>query len=211
MEEKLTYSQVKNFLLCLASQVLQSKDELNRMDAECGDGDFGTSMFIAFTKLQRAVQATLGDDISRLLIDGGQAILSSAGGAAGPIFGILFTEAGKASKGKKELGVSDLAEMFEVALVKIKARGGARLGDKTLVDALEPAVISLKKSAADNAFLERALADAAEAARKGFEGTKALVARRGKAMYLAEQTVGHLDPGARVTMLLFERFHNEAK
>jgi dihydroxyacetone kinase phosphoprotein-dependent L subunit len=181
------------------------------MDAECGDGDFGTSMFVAFTKLQKTIQDAQGDDIGKLLTDAGQAILSTAGGAAGPIFGTLFTEAGKAVKGKNELGVSDLAGMFEAALLKIEARGGARVGDKTLIDALEPAVLSLKKSSADNTPLPSALGNAANAARTASERTKDLVARQGKARYLAEQTLGHLDPGAYITALLFEHLYTEAK
>ena len=211
LAEKLTHSQVKHFLLCLADRVLRSKDELNQMDAECGDGDFGTSMFVAFTNLQRTAQSDQGGDIGKLFTDAGQAVLSSAGGAAGPIFGILFVEAGKAAKGNNELGVSDLAAMFETALVKIEARGGARVGDKTLVDALDPAVTSLKKSTADNMPLRPALAKAAEAARIGYEGTKGLVARQGKARYLGDQTLGHLDPGAYVTTVIFESLCGEAE
>jgi dihydroxyacetone kinase phosphoprotein-dependent L subunit len=211
LEEKLTYTKMRNFLLNLSDRILQSKDDLNGMDAECGDGDFGTSMFVAFTNLQKITQANQTNDVGKLLTDAGQAILATAGGAAGPIFGTLFTAAGKAVKGKNELGVSDLAGMFEAALLKIEARGGARVGDKTLIDALEPAVLSLKKSSADNTPLPSALRNAANAARTASEGTKDLVARQGKARYLAEQTLGHLDPGAYVTALLFEHLYAEAK
>ena len=202
---------MKHFLLTLADRILQSKDELNQMDAECGDGDFGTSMFVAFTNLRRTAESDQGDDIGKLLTDVGQAVLSSAGGAAGPIFGMLFAEAGKAAKGKDDLGVSDLAAMFEAALVKIKARGGARVGDKTLLDALDPVVTSLKKSAAADTPLQPALESAFGAARMGYEGTKELVARQGKARYLGEETLGHLDAGAYVTMLIFESLYGEAE
>lgn len=209
--EKLTYVNVRNFILTLTDQVLKVKDELNKMDAACGDGDFGTSMFFAFRNVQETVQSSEGEDVGTLLTAVGQAVLSSAGGAAGPIFGILFEEAGKATKAKAELGLSDIATMFESSLRKIEARGGAKVGDKTLLDALDPAVASLKKSSAQMASLSSALEEAARAAHAGYESTKGLVARQGKARYLAEQTLGHPDPGAYVTMLIFEGFSNELK
>jgi dihydroxyacetone kinase-like protein len=211
LEEKLTDTQVKHFLLNLADLILRSKDELNKLDAGCGDGDFGTSMFVAFTNLQKTIQSTQSDDISKLLTDAGQAVLSSAGGAAGPIFGTLFAEAGKAARGRNELGVSDLASMFEGALMRIEARGGARVGDKTVVDALDPAVVSLKESAANNTPLSTALGNAAKAARLGYERTRSLVARQGRARYLAEQAIGHPDPGAYVAVLFFETLYAEVK
>ena len=211
LTNKLTYPMIQNFLLKLTDLVLRSKDELNRMDAECGDGDFGTSMFVAFTNVQRTLQFTQGDDVGRVLMDVGQAVLTSAGGAAGPIFATLFLEAGKVAKSKNELTLSELAAMFESALLKIQQRGGARVGDKTLVDVLDPAVNSLRKSSAEDAPLKLALEDAVKAARVGYEGTKNLVARQGKARYLGEQTVGRLDAGAYVTLMVFECLYAEVK
>lgn len=212
MQEILTLSNIRTFLLNLTDSVLESKDELNRMDAACGDGDFGSSMFVAFSKVQKTVQsAPLSEDIGRLLSDVGQVVLSSAGGAAGPIFGTLFAEAGKAAKAKTELSLSDLAKMFNSSLEKIEARGGARVGDKTLLDVLDPVVASLKKASADKTPLSLALENATKAALAGFESTTTLIARRGKARHLAEQTLGHPDPGAYVTMLMFKSLYSETK
>ena len=204
LAKTLTYSNIKDFLLNLANHVLQSKDELNRMDAACGDGDFGTSMYVAFSNVVKTIQSAQGEEIATLLSEVGNAILASAGGAAGPIFGTLFVEAGKSTKSKTELGVVELATMFESSLRRVEARGGALVGDKTLLDVLDPAVESLKKAAAENATLTSALADAAEAAETGYAVSMMLVARQGKAKYLGVQTVGHPDPGAYVTMLMFE-------
>ncbi len=209
--EKLSYSNARNFLLALTDRVLRSKDELNQMDAACGDGDFGTSMFFAFSKVREAIGSAQSKDIGRLLTDVGQAVLSSAGGAAGPIFGTLFEEAGKATQARTELDLSDIAAMFEYSLRGIEKRGGAKVGDKTLLDALDPAVASLQKSSAEMAPISSALKQAARAAQAGYESTKGLAARQGKARYLAEQTIGHLDPGAYVTMLIFEGLSNELK
>ena len=204
LAKTLTYSNIKDFLLNLANHVLQSKDELNRMDAACGDGDFGTSMYVAFSNVVKTIQSAQGEEIATLLSEVGNAILASAGGAAGPIFGTLFVEAGKSTKSKTELGVVELATMFESSLRRVEARGGALVGDKTLLDVLDPAVESLKKAAAENATLTSALADAAKAAEAGYAVSMRLVARQGKAKYLGAQTVGHPDPGAYVTMLMFE-------
>ena len=205
--ETLTYSDIKNFLLDLANQVLQSRDELNKMDAACGDGDFGTSMYVAFSNALKSIQSSQGEDIAALLSDYGNAILSSAGGAAGPIFGTLFAEAGKSTKSRTELGVAELATMFESSLRKIEARGGALVGDKTLLDVLDPVVGSLKKAAAEKVTLASALADAAKAAQAGYEVSMRLAARQGKARYLGAQTVGQPDPGAYVTMLMLETLY----
>ena len=120
------------------------------MDAECGDGDFGSIMFIAFSNVRKTLQETVSNDIGAVLTQVGSSILSSAGGASGPMFGTLFIEAGKAAKGKTEVDLSELTIMLEKSVEKIRARGGARVGDKTLVDALEPAVNSLSESVTAN-------------------------------------------------------------
>jgi dihydroxyacetone kinase-like protein len=210
MSDKLSYMMARNFLLTLTDLIIRSKDELNRMDAECGDGDFGTTMFVAFTNVQRTIQIAKSEDIGGLFMETGQAVLSSAGGVAGPIFATLFSEAGKTAKGKKELTVTELTAMFENALLKIEQRGHARIDDKTLVDALDPAVRSLQESSTHNTPLNQALEDTVRAARMGYERTKGLVARQGKARYLAEQTVGHLDGGAYVVVLLFQCLRDQA-
>jgi len=194
---------VRRFLLDLSDRILQAKNELNGMDAECGDGDFGSIMFIAFSNVRKTLQETLSNDIGIVLTEIGNAILSSAGGASGPMFGTLFIEAGKVAKGKSEVELPELAIMLDKSVQKIRARGGARVGDKTLVDALEPAVNSLRESVAADVPFPLALRNAAEAAKVGCECTKHLTAKHGKARYLGEQTVGFVDPGAYAITLVF--------
>jgi len=116
----------------------------------------------------------------------------------------LFIEAGKVANGKSEIDLKDLSDMFGVSLEKIRQRGGARLGDKNLIDALEPAVESLTDAVQRNLDLTEALRMAADAAKTGAESTRNLVAKQGKARYLGEQTLGHVDPGADVIRLIFE-------
>jgi dihydroxyacetone kinase-like protein len=195
---------VKSFLLDLAAVIMQRKDDLNRLDAECGDGDFGVGMYVAFQHVQQAVGRSTEGDIGALLIDVGRAILSSAGGASGPLFGTLFIEAGRAVEGRTEIDLASLESMFRGALRGICQRGGANVGDKTLVDSLEPATVSFGESAQAGIDLQCALGKAAEAARLGSESTKKLIAKHGKARYLGEQTLGHEDPGAYVIALLFQ-------
>jgi dihydroxyacetone kinase-like protein len=191
------------FLLDLSNRVVQSRSKLDSMDAACGDGDFGSVMYLAFSNVRKTLEDTKTDDIGALLSAAGQSILSVAGGASGPMFGTLFIEAGYATKGKNEIGLSELALMFERSLQKIRGRGGADVGDKTLIDALEPAVDSLKRAVIEAISLPLALKQAAEAANSGSESTKLLVAKCGKARYLGIQTVGFIDPGAYVMALVF--------
>jgi phosphoenolpyruvate---glycerone phosphotransferase subunit DhaL len=196
---------IRQFLVELAEAILRAKGELNMMDSVCGDGDFGTTMFVAFKHVREALNITQDTQDSGVLFNTtGQAIIFSAGGAAGPLFGTLFLEIGKTVKGKAELTLSDLAEAFESAERKIKLRGGASVGDKTLLDSLDPAVLSLKSLVNDKGKLTTALVEAARAAREGYQNTANLVAKQGKARYLGKQTLGHRDPGARVISLMFD-------
>ncbi len=206
MVECLRTPQVKQILTDITTRVMQAREELNSMDSACGDGDFGTSMWISFSDTRKQLDELSISDIGTMILASGQAILSSAGGAAGPIFGSFFIEAGKVAKGKDELNLADLAKMFDASLKKIKLRGGAKVGDKTVVDALEPAVNALREDVVCNTGLTQSLRNAATAARIGCESTKGIVARHGKARYLGEQSLGYVDPGAHVMAIIFEAF-----
>jgi dihydroxyacetone kinase-like protein len=196
--------QVRQILLDLMLHLMQGKDELNNMDSACGDGDFGTTVWVSFSSAREQVSKSLSRDIGSLLVTAGQAILSSGGGAAGPVFGSFFIEAGKVAGEKHEVAIADLARMFDASLIRIKGQGGARVGDKTVIDALEPAVDALKASASKGVSLPVGLDNAANSARAGCESTKRIVARQGKARYLGEQTLGYVDPGAHVIAIIFE-------
>ena len=148
MADRLGTPQIKQILVDITKRVTQARDQLNDMDSACGDGDFGTSMWISFSDARKQLDELPIIDIGTMILAVGQAILSSAGGAAGPIFGSFFIEAGKVVKGKDELNLTDLAKMFDASLQKIKLQGGAKVGDKTVVDALEPAVNALREDVA---------------------------------------------------------------
>jgi len=204
LEGKIGYAVARDFLLNLADAVMLEKGRLDELDAACGDGDFGVGMYVGFENARRAVGQVRDGDIGGLLNAAGQAILSSVGGASGALFGTLFMEAGKAASRRGEIGVEDLSTMFGASLERIRQRGGARLGDKTLIDALEPAVESLRDSARGDLDTMEALRRAADAAGGGAESTRGLIAKQGKARYLGGQTLGHVDPGAEVIRLIFE-------
>lgn len=203
MQETISRTKFKDFLVAFSRQILQAKDEFNSMDAECGDGDFGSTMAHAFGEALKRLEATSDDDIGSLLTLTGNTILSSAGGASGPTIATIFLEAGKVGRGKSEVTIQDLALMFEMADRQIRILGQAAIGDKTLVDSLEPAANALKQAAnAGNSFQD-ALERATLAARAGCESTKQMIAKHGRAKYLGEQTLGHTDPGAYLVSLFF--------
>ena len=198
------YVLMKRFLLALAAKIMNEKDHLNKLDAACGDGDFGVGMYLGFKSAQKAVEEHTTGDIGTLLSNTGSAILSSVGGASGPVFGTFFAEMGEKAKGKSEIQLGDLATMLEGSLEGICLRGRAKVGDKTLVDALEPAVKSLRESVSRKIELLPALQVMVEASKCGCESTADLVAKHGKARYLGEQAVGHIDPGAYVVQIIFD-------
>jgi dihydroxyacetone kinase-like protein len=201
--ETLNGLEFKSFLIDVGNRVRNAKDELNSMDAVCGDGDFGSTMSKAFGTAAKALEATESDDVGVILSSAGNSILSSAGGACGPLFAAFFAEAGRIAKGKCEVGVEDLATMFGKACEKIQGLGGAVVGDKTMVDALAPAINALRTVARANRPLSVALEEAATASRLGCESTKGMVAKHGRARYLGEQTLGFDDPGAYLVSLIF--------
>jgi len=203
LPQTLNSDDIKKFLIEVSVRVSQAKSELNSMDAACGDGDFGTTMASAFEQAGKHLEERSGNDVGNLLTSMGTTILSSAGGASGPTVATLFMAAGKQAKSKGEVNLQDLAFMLSRSAQKIELLGGAKPGDKTLVDALEPAVNALKNAAEAGVPLQDALDRAAEAAKLGCESTKGLIARHGKARYLGEQTLGFVDPGAYLISLIF--------
>jgi len=198
----LDYASVKRFLIGLSERIVRAKDELNAMDAACGDGDFGITMASAFIQVKKSVEVDASNDIGTILKIAGTAIMA-AGGASGPTIATIYIEAGNTVKGKREIGLEELASMFQRAAEKIHLLGGAEKGDKTMIDALQPAVGSLINAANEGIPLQTALDRAAEAARVGCESTKDLIAKRGRARYLGDQTLGHVDPGAYFVSMMF--------
>ena len=187
----------------MAAAMEEHRAHLTKLDSEIGDGDHGTNMHRGFQavleRLETAEPATPADVLKAVSM----ALIGKVGGAAGPLYGTAFLRASTALADKEEVSSEDAAEALEAALGGIKQRGKAEVGDKTIIDALEPAVEAAKEAAGEGS-VARVFRSAAEAAKKGAESTVPLTARRGRASYLGARATGHQDPGATSTYMLLD-------
>src|SRR6202521_4889073 len=182
--------------------VRRDKDHLVQLDAAIGDGDHGTNMTRGFEAVVQALEADGGSPPGKLLILAGRTLVSTVGGASGPLWGSALRNGGRVLADQSTSDGAQLVEVLAAALASVKDLGTAAVGDKTMVDALEPAVDTLRARLANGASLDQALDDAAGAAESGMRATIPLQARKGRASYLGERSVGHQDPGATSTALI---------
>lgn len=187
-----------------ADVLAKNRDYLTQLDAAIGDADHGANMDRGFKAVINKMPEFSDKDIGTIFKTVGMTLISTVGGAGGPLYGTFFLQAGMKTAGKMELNLTDWCVALEAALNGVIMRGKAELGDKTMVDALTPAVNSLKHAVEDNTTLNEALQQSAEAARQGMEATIPLVARKGRASYLGERSAGHQDPGATSSYLLLK-------
>ena len=178
------------------------KEELTQLDQPIGDSDHGINMARGFDAVRAELPRLSSGDLSGLFKHAGSTIVSRVGGSSGPLYGTLFRKLGVAFKGEDEVSVRSLAAGMSKAFVAIEELGGAKPGDKTMLDAMQPAMEALEHARATDASLADALAAAAAAAEAGAEATVPLVATKGRAAYLGERSVGHKDPGAASFALL---------
>jgi len=200
----LTKADVLNWLRHYAEVVEEQKEYLTQLDAAIGDADHGINMSRGFGAVMSQLPSVEDKDIGTILKKVGMVLVSTVGGAGGPLYGTLFMRMGMAVGNKETLSAEDVVKMFEAALEGVKQRGKAEPGDKTMVDALTPAVETLRRSVEAGEDLPTALAKAAAAAEEGMKATIPLVARKGRASYLGERSAGHQDPGATSSYLLFK-------
>jgi dihydroxyacetone kinase-like protein len=200
----ITSAEVRDWIRAYADAIAERRVELVKLDTAIGDGDHGTNMDRGMRKAVEKLDASEGNDIGALLKTVGMALVSSVGGAAGPLYGTLFLQMGTASAGREELDLAGWTEALETGVKGVQARGKAELGDKTMIDALDPAVEALRAAADEGADLGDALRRSADAAAEGMRATTPLEARRGRASYLGPRSVGHQDPGATSSQLLLE-------
>ncbi len=197
---------VRDMLLFVAKRIIGSKELLTQADSAIGDGDHGIGMAGGMEKAAEALLAL--DPLSNayaVFSAAGQAMLMNMGGASGVIFGSLYLGGAKGHSAEA-LTPADLADFFARSLQVIQARGGAKVGDKTMIDALSPAVDAMQAHCADG--LVPMLLAAKEAARGGVERTKNLVARFGRAKSLGERALGHADAGATSVAIIFEAMYD---
>lgn len=200
----LTTTELKDMFIYVSDQILASKELLTEVDSAIGDGDHGIGMSVGFKKAKENLQAKDFADVNELFKTIGMSLISTMGGASGVIFGTVFVGGIKSLDKHETLDTAVLAEIFAGSLQGVKDRGKASVGDKTMVDALEPAVISLRESADKNRDLVETLTLATEAANDGVEKSKDYVAKFGRAKSLGERAVGHQDAGATSVWIIFK-------
>ena len=183
-----------------AGEMGEHRQELVRLDTAIGDGDHGTNMDRGMRKAVEKLDAAEQVDPGTVLKTAAMALVSSVGGAAGPLYGTLFLQMGTALAGQEEIDLAGWTEAWRKGLEGVQARGKAQPGDKTMVDALIPAIAALE-GASD---LGEGLRAATQAAEEGMRATTPLVARKGRASYLGERSKDHQDPGATSTYYLFK-------
>ncbi len=185
-------------------EVAEQRDRLTELDSAIGDADHGANMLRGMTAVVEKLEATSSATIDELLKTVGMTLVSSVGGASGPLYGTFFLRMGMSAGAVSEFDARGLAAALRAGLDGVVARGKAEAGDKTMVDAMSPALDALDAAIARDADLGAATEEAARAAEVGRDATEPLVARKGRASYLGERSAGHLDPGAASTALLFD-------
>jgi dihydroxyacetone kinase-like protein len=196
----ITRDDILQWLKDCATVIAENREYLIELDAAIGDADHGANMDRGFQAVLKKLPEVADKDIGSIFKAVGMALVSTVGGAGGPLYGTFFLQAGASTAGKAELSLSDWTAALEAAVKGVILRGKASPGDKTMLDALLPAVEALKSGEG----FAPALQASAEAARQGMLATIPLVARKGRASYLGERSAGHQDPGATSSYLLLK-------
>jgi dihydroxyacetone kinase-like protein len=192
------------WLEALQKVYAENKEYLTQLDSAIGDADHGINMNRGFTAVQAELEKSTPADISSILKTVAMTLIRTVGGASGPLYGTFFLRASTTCAGKPELEAADVVAIFEAGLEGVMQRGKAQLEDKTMVDALTPALEAMKEALAGGAALKEVLAKGTAAAEAGMKNTIPLQAKKGRASYLGERSIGHQDPGATSSYLLLK-------
>jgi dihydroxyacetone kinase-like protein len=199
-----TKDQIVKWLEISAAVLQENKDYLTQLDSAIGDADHGTNMVRGFKKVLEKLPSVADKDIGNILKTTGMALISSVGGASGPLYGTFFMRGGMAMAAKEELSDEDLLHLLEAGVEGIVQRGRAQLEDKTMVDAWYPALEALRQAMENGSDTLQALKASVEGAEKGMKATIPLQAKKGRASYLGERSIGHQDPGATSSYLMLK-------
>ncbi|TDT61363.1 dihydroxyacetone kinase subunit DhaL [Fonticella tunisiensis] len=189
----------------------ENKEFLTELDAAIGDGDHGLNMNKGFKVVKDKMNSTNIKDIGELFKLVGLTLIATVGGASGPLYGTAFMKGGMAVAGKTEVDMNDFIKIMDEAIKGIKMRGKAEAGDKTMIDALEPAFNALKEGVLKELPAVDILKNAREAALNGVNYTKEIAARKGRASYLGERSIGHQDAGATSSFLMIDAIYEFVK
>jgi phosphoenolpyruvate---glycerone phosphotransferase subunit DhaL len=199
-----TKQHVVQWLEHTAAILNDNKDELTQLDSPIGDADHGINMSRGFKAVLGKLPSVADKDIGNILKTTGMALISSVGGASGPLYGTFFMRSGAASMSKEELNTEDLLQLFFDGVDGIVQRGRPQLGDKTMFDAWAPALEAMQAAFVNGDDVITALRSTVTAAEQGMKNTIPLQAKKGRASYLGERSIGHQDPGATSSYLILK-------
>jgi len=186
----------------IAVVIEEKKQYLSDLDQAIGDGDHGFNMARGFGVVMQKLKDAPGADIGEVLKTVAMALISNVGGASGPLYGSLFLKASAAAKGMTEMDLAGFVPVLKEGILGVQARGKAELGEKTMIDVLLPALESFEKDSASGLSGAEAFANAEKIATACMENTKGIIAKKGRASYLGERSIGHIDPGAASSCLI---------
>lgn len=193
---------VIKFIELVAAKIKEQRDYLTQLDSAIGDADHGVNLDRGFSMVLTKLPGVADKDIGSILKTVGTTLVSTVGGASGPLYGTAFLRAGMATANRFELGAADVVAALEAALEGIQSRGKATRGEKTMIDAIGPAIDALKQANANGDTFPVALRAAVAAAEAGMKSTIPMLATKGRASYLGERSIGHQDPGATSAHLM---------
>lgn len=202
MADNVGFDQVTAMLLAIVKKIDENHEHLSKLDSATGDGDHGTAMLRSVEVIKTTIDGFEGTDIAALMKKIGWDIMSAAGGSTSSLLGSLFMGF-KDGIEAESLDAPAMAAMFEGGLAKVRRATKAQIGDKTMIDALVPAVEALRAAADEGKSPAEAMAAAAEAAEKGAASTSDMLAKFGRAKNLGERVIGHVDPGATSMSYMF--------
>ncbi|MGF1759263.1 dihydroxyacetone kinase ADP-binding subunit DhaL [Photobacterium sagamiensis] len=202
----ITKQQIVQWLETSADVFKDEQDFLTELDREIGDADHGLNMNRGFQKVKEKLPSVADKDIGTILKTTGMTLLSSIGGASGPLYGTFFIRNATSVMSKEELNLAELTKMLQDGMDGVVQRGKAEVGDKTMIDTWNGIMVSLKQN--QDASVYDALSTAVAEAESAMKNTIPMQARKGRASYLGERSIGHQDPGATSTYLLFTALRN---
>lgn len=185
----------------------ENKEFLTELDLAIGDGDHGINMNKGFKAVTDKLENTPINTIQDIFKNTAMALISNVGGASGPLYGTIFMKASSVVGGKEELNIEDFEKILEASLEGVKARGKAQKGDKTMIDAIEPSLEALKTGIKEGIDPKKILENMKNEALNGVNYTKDIIARKGRASYLGERSIGHQDPGATSSYLILNEIY----
>jgi dihydroxyacetone kinase-like protein len=188
----------------IGKNIIENKEYLTDLDRAIGDADHGINMSKGFSAVNDKLDEMKGKDWGSILKTVAMTLISTVGGASGPLYGTAFLKASTVVNGKMEIDQEDILNIFEQTVEGIKMRGKSDQGDKTILDALIPAFEALKTAYDEGENTKAALQRAEAAALEGVEYTKTIIAKKGRASYLGERSIGHQDPGATSTYIMIK-------